>query len=149
MIRVETTRFGTLEIPEATVIDFPGGLVGFPSETRFAFLQGKETDEIAHLQSLFTPSIALPVIDGATFGSAYPQPSAAELARGAGLPDGNLAVLVTIAATDVKQALCANLLAPIVVDLTSRRAAQVVLDPRQYSTSTPVAVKVASEPGVA
>jgi flagellar assembly factor FliW len=142
MIRVETTRFGTLEIPEATVIDFPGGLVGFPSETRFAFLQGSGTDEIAHLQSLRTPAIALPVIDGATFGAAYPRPEAAELARGAGLAEGNLAVLVTIAAAGVDQALCANLLAPIVVDLTSRKAAQVVLDPRQYSTATPVAVKI-------
>ncbi len=143
MIRVETTRFGTLEIPEATVIELPGGLVGFPSETRFAFLQGTGTDEIAHLQSLLTPAVALPVIDGATFGPAYPRPSAAELAHSAGLPEGNLAVLVTIAAAAVDQALCANLLAPIVVDLTSRKAAQVVLDPRQYSTATPVAVKVA------
>lgn len=138
MIRVETTRFGTLEIPAATVIDFPGGLVGFPSETRFAFLQGAGVDEIAHLQSLLTPAIALPVIDGSTFGPAYPHPGAAELAQAAGLPDGNLAVLVTISARSADQQLCANLLAPIVVDLTSRKAAQVVLDPRQYSTTAPV-----------
>jgi flagellar assembly factor FliW len=141
MMRVETTRFGTLEIPEATVIEFPEGLVGFPHETRFAFLQGNGSDEIAHLQSLRTPGIALPVIDGATFGSAYPRPDAAELARGAGLAEGNLAVLVTLAAAAADQSLCANLLAPIVVDLTARQAAQVVLDPRQYSTATPVSVK--------
>ncbi len=142
MIRIETTRFGTLDIPEATVIEFPGGLVGFPSETRFAFLQGEGEGEIAHLQSLLTPAVALPVVDGALFGPTYPRPGATDLAGAAGLSDGNVAVLVTLASGGAAGGLVANLLAPIVVDLTSRKAAQVVLDPRLYRTATAVSIAV-------
>jgi flagellar assembly factor FliW len=49
---------------------------------------------------------------------------------------------VTIAASGAADGLVANLLAPIVVDLTSRKAAQVVLDPRLYKTATAVALAV-------
>lgn len=137
MIVLEGTRFGTIDVDEQAVIELPAGLVGFPSETRFVLLRG-EGDGIGHLQSLRTPHLALAVIDGALVGADYPVPSAAALASEAGLGGADVAVLVPVVARRGEPDLRANLLAPIIVDATARRAAQVVLDPRRYTTAAPL-----------
>jgi flagellar assembly factor FliW len=48
-------------------------------------------------------------------------------------------VLVIVVARKDEARLMANLLAPIVVNATSGNGAQVVLDSKEYSTSTPIA----------
>jgi flagellar assembly factor FliW len=138
MNELNGTRFGTIRIEEEAMIHLPAGLIGFPSETRFALIRG-EDERLAYLQSLTTPHLALAVIDAAVFGAGYPEPDAQALASEAGLsPGAELAVLVPVALRDGEGRLVGNQLAPIVVDSTTRRAAQVVLDPRRYSTTAPV-----------
>ena len=79
------------------------------------------------------------------FGTAYPDPNAPALASEAGLGDvPEIAVLVAVAQKPGDDRLYANLLAPIVVDAQSRRAAQVVLDPERYSTATLVPTEPAA-----
>lgn len=137
-MKIEGTRFGTVDVDDQAVIQLPSGLIGFAAETRFALLRFGTT-RLAYLQSLTTPNLALSVVDAAVFGDAYPQPRAAELAVNAGLGQSeDLAVLVPVAVRGLENRLFANLLAPIVVDAASRRAAQVVLDPERYSTSVPL-----------
>jgi flagellar assembly factor FliW len=137
-MKIEGTRFGTVDVDDQAVIQLPSGLIGFAAETRFALLRFGTT-RLAYLQSLSTPNLALSVVDAAVFGEAYPEPRPAALASDAGLGDGSdVAVLVPVAMRFGDDRLFANLLAPIVVDAGSRRAAQVVLDPERYSTSVPL-----------
>jgi flagellar assembly factor FliW len=135
MIRIDNTRFGTIEIEEASVMHFSEGLVGFPNEKRFALIHNAN-EPIAHLQSLDTPAIALPVVDRHLFGKEYPSPGPAELARSAGLGGDDFIVLVPISKKN--QNVRANMLAPIIVNAGNRQAAQVVLDPQRYSTHAPI-----------
>jgi len=144
MSRLTGTRFGTLEIDDHAVIHLPAGLIGFPSETRFVLLRA-EHGRLAYLQSLITPPLALTVVDASVFGDGYPEPSAPVLAREAGLSGVDCAVLVPVARPDRDARLVANQLAPIVVDGT-RRGAQIVLDPRRYSTSAPMPASASSQP---
>ena len=137
MIRIDGTRFGSIDVDEATIFEFPAGLVGFPHETRFALLHGGG-EPVAHLQSLRSPHVALVVVDRLAFGPEYPNPNAAELAASVGLGQDDPVVFVPIAVRAGAPQLYANLLAPIVIDATARRAAQVVLDPRVYSAWTKV-----------
>ena len=37
-MKLETTRFGTLDIEEKQILEFPDGLYGFEKETRFTLL---------------------------------------------------------------------------------------------------------------
>lgn len=134
MTQLAGTRFGTLDVEEQSVIHLPSGLIGFTAETRFTLLRFGAT-RLAYLQSLTTPELALSVVDAAVFGKDYPHPPAPDLAAEAGLgaPE-DVAVLVAVASRPGDERLYANLLAPIVVDAETRRAAQVVLDPERYST---------------
>lgn len=135
MIRIEGTRFGTIEVDDDGTVELPQGLVGFPDETRFVLVPPKQGGRVAYFQSLKTPLLALAVVDASVFGPDYPSPAPSELAADAGLGP-EISVLVAIAERD--RGLTANLLAPIIVDLETRRGAQVVLDPRKFSAFTPI-----------
>ncbi len=139
MIRSFKTRFGAMDIDDSKAIHFPTGLIGFPQETLFVLLEGKPGRAVSYLQSLRTPGLAFPVIDGGTIGDDYPQPTPTELAAGVGIETNEPAVLIVVAAAGSPPTLFANLLAPIIVDAGERRAAQVVLDPVRYSAAFRIA----------
>jgi flagellar assembly factor FliW len=145
MIQVQATRFGAIEVEERDVIEMPAGLIGFASETRFVLLRSDPEAKVAFLQSVKTPHLALPVVDGGHFGASYPSPPPAELAASIGLDTDDVTLLVAVARAAGEPALRANLLAPIVVSGRTHRAAQVVLDARVYSASTPVSFKASDE----
>lgn len=130
MIRLEKTRFGTITLDESTQIRFARGLVGFSSENRFALLE-RERGPIAYLQSLNTPSLALPVIDARHLQPAYPDASD-DLAAKAGIGAEDSLVLVVLAIDPLDGTLRANLLAPLVIDAKNRNGAQIILDPEKY-----------------
>lgn len=138
-MRLEGTRFGEIELEDSKAIVFPRGLIGFPEARRYVLLERGSRGPVAWLQSLDTPELAFPVIDGVTIGGSYPEPAPAKLAHEAGISESQLAILVVVAAEKGK-GLVANLLAPLVVDLESRSGAQVVLDPRKYSAAAPLSV---------
>jgi len=138
-MQIEGTRFGHIEIDNAKVITLKSGIIGFPTETRFVLLKTKPDSAVSWLQSLATPSLAFPVVDGGAIMPSYTNSDFAELAKQASLQNEELSVLVIVVARKDESRLMANLLAPIVVNAESGTGAQVVLDTKEYSTSTPIA----------
>lgn len=140
MIRLNGTRFGEIEVDEGGAVAFPNGLFGFADAKRFVLLEPRAArTHVAWLQSLDFPELAFPVMEGASFGPAYPEPSPPELANDAGLGSHDITVLVVVAANGPSR-LVANLLAPLVIDLENRVGAQVVLDHRRFSPAASVNV---------
>lgn len=137
MIRIEGTRFGDIELDDTRTIVFTRGLVGFPDAKRYVLLEPQSRGRVAWLQSLQSPELAFPVVDGASLPAGYPDPPPSQLAHDAGLGASELAVLIVVAVRK-GQGLVANLLAPLIVDLETRSGAQVVLDPRKYSAAVPL-----------
>ena len=135
MLTIEGTRFGDVSVPNEAIIHFPRGLIGFAAEDRFVLLERGPKSQIGYLQSVTTPKLCFPVVDGAVAGKDYPRPTAPELARDVGLSADDVAVLVVVAVSSPDKPLKANLLAPIVVDATSRTGAQVVLDHRRFTAA--------------
>ncbi len=141
-MKIENTRFGTIEFDEARAIEMPAGLIGFPKETRFILLEPPTGRVIAWLQSLVSPELAFPVLGAIAFGEDYPSPDVRELGRRAHLersPDDEFTALVVVASPRGKGRI-ANLLAPIIVNIGARVAAQVVLDADVYSYAEPLEV---------
>lgn len=137
MINLPGTRFGNIEVDEGSEIQFPQGLFGFPDAHRYALLYPGGTGRVAWLQSLDVPALAFPIVEGSALGPNYPEPSAAKLAQEAGLNSSEPTVLVIIAAQK-GGGLIANMLAPLVIDMDSRKGVQLVLDPTVYSADTPL-----------
>lgn len=134
-MNIESQRFGSLEINEEELLSFPTGVIGFPNEHRFALVPHHGSGYIAWLQSATTPELAFPVVSAHAFGEQYPDVSVAGAASEAGVdgPEDSLAVMVVLCALSGQPA-TVNLLAPIVVNATTRHGAQVILEGTRFST---------------
>lgn len=70
MIKVKTTRFGEISIPEYKVITFKDGIPGFPDSRRFVILDHKDTP-LKWLQSLDDPDLAFLIAEASSIEPAY------------------------------------------------------------------------------
>ena len=70
-MKVNTTRFGTLEIDESTLLTMPRGPLGFEEQTRFCLIQHRPGAPFRWLQSTEDPGLAFPVMDPSEFFSNY------------------------------------------------------------------------------
>jgi flagellar assembly factor FliW len=109
---VESSRFGTLEIEESAVIEFPTGLIGLGS-TRWALVGDTTDGPFQWLHSLEDGTLALPVTNPWAFFPDY----AVELsdADTAKLGADEATVLVTVRAGAELSDFSANLRAPILI----------------------------------
>lgn len=123
-ITIDSTRFGTIEVPEEGVIDFPFGLIGIEGR-RYALLNQDDDSSFAWLHSLDDPTFALPVMNPwQVFVDYEVEISDGEAAR-IGLSDpSNTSVYVTVRATSDPKDCSVNLRAPIL--MTEGRGFQVI-----------------------
>ncbi len=145
-MKLESERFGTLELPDGDAIRFPSGLVGFPREQEFVLLRREGSDLVAWLHSTASPALAFPVVSAHGFGAAYPDvplPSAALATVGGSAEE--VAVLAVLSAPSGGPA-TVNLMAPLIVNAATRIGVQVLLDGTRFSTRE-LYVTEASEAG--
>ena len=134
-MKIQSERFGTIEFAPEEIIEFPQGIIGFRQERQFALVPHGASGLLAWLQSVKTPALALPVVSAHAFGSEYPDVDLAALCEAAGLGSDveNLAILVVLCAPRHQPA-TVNMLAPIVVNADTRKAAQIFLDGSRFTT---------------
>ena len=143
-MEIETTRFGTLQVPEDQVIDMPCGILGFPEDKRYVLFNHQEGSPFFWLQSMDHGALAFAVIDSFLVKPDYelhlsPEDTALlQMERG----DGALREIQSMAIVNISRqeprVITANLLGPVVINRGKRIAKQVVLDPKNYSHRYPI-----------
>lgn len=114
-ITLNSARFGTLEIADDGVIEFPLGLIGIESH-RYALLAQGEGSSFIWLHSLDDPSFALPVMSPwPVFVDYAVEISDGEAERIGITGDDETAVYVTVRASDDPDDCSVNLRAPILI----------------------------------
>ncbi len=68
-MRIDTTRFGSLDVEEKDLISFPCGMVGLPELSEFVIFDGPEP--FKWLQSTMRPEIAYVISDPSLFAPQY------------------------------------------------------------------------------
>ncbi|QGG47485.1 flagellar assembly factor FliW domain protein [Heliorestis convoluta] len=132
---IETTRFGQIEVKDEEVYHFFKGLPGFPDEKAFVFLPYQPDSPFAFLQSTRTPELTFLLVDPFVFFPGYEVKLKDDMVEALGLSEENPAQawsIVTI--PDQFEKMTANLMAPIVLNVKERKAAQVVLERKEYTT---------------
>lgn len=115
MTTIQSTRFGTLDIPAADTLEFPLGLIGLGG-LRYTVLDPKPGSDFFWLHSLEDPALALPVVDPRRFFSPFALDLAPEESERIGVPDPNSAQLyVTVRTAPDPADIVANLRAPLLV----------------------------------
>lgn len=135
-IKVNSARFGEVEINEEQVITFPSGIAGFDMLKNWCLLHLDDAPDYNWLQSLEEPGIALLLADPDELFENYvadvreEQVTDLEL-NAAGEP--SLVMRVVLKWDEDKGAFFANLRAPIIFNLDNRLAVQVILQKAEYS----------------
>ena len=136
VLRVPTTRFGTIEAEEDLIITFPDGLIGFESLLRYVVVHSDESSAFRWLQALDSPAVAFPVLEPRQFRPDYaPMISDAD-ARFLELTETTPAltfVIVTVPSHNPR-AMTANLLGPLVINVLTRRGKQVIVQDEGFTT---------------
>jgi len=111
-VTVESSRFGTLEIEEGAIIEFPAGLIGLGGR-RWAVVSKDPNGPFAWLHSLEDPALALPITNPWGFFADYEvELSDADSDR---VDAGDVTVWVTVRAGSELADFSANLRAPILI----------------------------------
>ena len=136
MRKVNTLRFGEVEVAEDKVVHFADGIPAFEDEHEFVIVPYDEESPYVFLQSLTTPDLAFLMTMPFVFFPEYEfelddeNQNKLELTR---QEDMLIYTLLTINGGKVKD-MTANLMAPVVVNTANMQARQVVLDRSSYTT---------------
>jgi flagellar assembly factor FliW len=134
---VETSRFGQLEVDEERLIRFEKGILGFPDQQAYALIQTADESGFYWLQAVDRPDLAFVVCDPRLFVPDYVVPVKLEELSQIGLSDPSAAQVFTVV-NKVDDMLTGNLQGPLVVNVETREARQLVLSDRRYSTRHPL-----------
>lgn len=133
MIKLNSSRFGDLEVDEGDVINFPVGIPGFEEKHKW-ILVGEEDNAIMWLHSADDGSLALPVTTPEAVKSDYNAKIPREALEQIGETDMKDVVLLIVVAIPPGRPwdMTANLRAPIVVNMETRTAAQAISLNEEY-----------------
>jgi flagellar assembly factor FliW len=136
---IDLPRFGEMTYAETDVIAFPWGLPGFPTSRRWLLLSLETQPGFVWLQSLDEVKTALPTIDPCLVFEDYDPKLPAYAFVALEVKDAaDFTTLCVVVVTENAEEMTVNLMAPIIVNLRTRRARQVLLDNSSYSVREPI-----------
>lgn len=147
-MQVETTRFGTIDVQDAEIIDFPDGVPGFRGKHQMVLvgagdLLGVDGDHDHHtlywLQDVNDPDLAfLTTVPWVAYPD-YDIDIDDAAVDGADPEDLCVLVMVTIRRDGTRAVLTTNLLAPVVIDTERQVGQQIILQNGDWPVQAPLA----------
>jgi flagellar assembly factor FliW len=139
MLSVPTKYFGILSCREEAIFEFPRGLPAFEDEKRFVLIELRENSPLVFLQSLLQPTLcflAFPIlVVDRQYGLAVPGEDLAALDLDPHRQPALGAEVLALALLSLHDGFSptANLMAPVVLNLKTRRGLQAIRQDQVYS----------------
>lgn len=138
---INTRVFGEVTIDDEKIIHFENGIIGFPDMQDFALIHDADKGDnagIRWMQSVQEPNFAMPVMDPLIVRPDYNPVVDDELLKPLGELDvDELLILVTVTVPKDLTKMSVNLMAPMVINVTERKACQIILD-GDYEVKFPI-----------
>ncbi len=135
-VTIESTRFGTIEVPDDGVIEFPAGLIGLTG-SRYALVAKEEDSAFLWLHSVDDPSLALAVTNPFQFFPEYEVMLSDSEASRIGITSPDQAdVFVTVRTAPELENFRCNLRAPLLV--SAGRGFQVINEAEDAPVRAPL-----------
>ncbi|MHB8090680.1 MAG: flagellar assembly protein FliW [Syntrophales bacterium] len=132
-MKINTTRFGDIDVNEAEFIVMKGAILGFEQLKRFVLLQNNEKTYLWWLQSVDDPAVAFVVVNPLPVKPDYaPAFTEGDLELLDIKEDKDIAILAIVTVRSNPLKITANLRAPILINAEKRTASQVVLGNSDY-----------------
>ncbi len=138
-MKCQSTRFGTFEVNDDTLLVFPSGILGFPDWTKYVLLDHDTDAPFKWLQCVEEPQLAFVILDPALFKPDYqvtiPTDALIEIQK-QGDDELSVVTILTIPSDD-PTAVTANLRGPLIMNHRTRLCKQLVL-PEDLPTRYPL-----------
>jgi flagellar assembly factor FliW len=132
-MRVETSRFGAIEVDDREILTFTHPIIGFQEFRRFVLKRGASAVDVSWLQSMDSGELAFMLMDPRAVVPAYAVAlGAGELAELAVQSVSELEIYTLVVAEAGTTRIRTNLKAPILVNPRQRLAKQTILDRSDY-----------------
>ena len=145
---IETKYFGTMSYLTESVFEFPFGLPAFEQEHQFVFIEIAECAPLVFLQSLNRPSLCFLALPVSSVEPEYRLEMSSDDRAALELSPEAPAVaeILALALVSIHDGFpaTANLMAPIVVNIRTRRALQAIRMDQRYSHQHPVRLQESS-----
>ena len=138
-MKFSSTRFGSLEVPDSSILTFPSGILGFPDWSRYVILDHDTDAPFKWLHCVEEASLAFVILDPSVFYANYQVEISAEVlteVKGTAADALTLAVILTIPSEDAG-GVTANLRGPLLMNPETRLCKQMVLSD-EYPTRYPI-----------
>jgi len=140
-VKLLTTRFGTVEVPDKDVLFFSLGVLGFPEVRRYVMLDHGQNTPLKWLQAVDKPELAFPMVPATDLVQDYhitvsPDDLAALAMES---PDELQAFVILTIPNGAPERTTANLKAPIVMNPATHLARQVLVE-QDYPIRYPLPV---------
>ncbi len=133
-MKIESTRFGTLDVAPEQIIHFPYGIPGFLDEKVFVHLLHDENSPFSFLQSTTDADLSFLLVDPFPFIPDYEFVLEDELAEALELSQESPPQVFLMGTVKEKiTEMTVNLLAPIIVNRGKGMGRQIILDKTEYS----------------
>jgi flagellar assembly factor FliW len=131
-MQIETTRFGTIDIEESQLFQFPMGLLGFSGLKRYVVLDHSEDSPLKWLQSVDDGSLAFIITDPLFFVPGYRVSARRSELEVIKADEDQLVLSVIMTVPENPQDMSANLMAPLIFNMKNRSAMQYVLTKQKF-----------------
>ncbi len=127
-MKINTTRFGELEVDKKDIIEFAEGLLGFENLTKFFVVDPGDQTLILWLQSVDNAQTAFPIIEPKIFQPNYMVKLLPVELNSLSLENlSNASVYTVLTIPQNVTEMSANLKAPIIINNKTKAARQIVL----------------------
>lgn len=141
-MKVKTRICGEIEVKDDKVVDMVGGLIGFETLKKFVLINDddeKDKKGVMWLQSVENGDIALPTMDPSIVYSSYKPSIPEEILAGLGNFDKDeYLILVALTVPKKIEDMSVNLKAPIIIDVDTLNACQVIIDNEDCPVKYPI-----------
>jgi len=130
---VESTRFGTLEVPTDKIVRMEKPILGFESLRRFCLVEVEELNPFMWMQSTDNPSVAFLVVNPLVFYPDYRvKINSNEIAELKVNNAGSVETYVIVTVPEEPSKMSLNLQGPILINTENNLAKQLVLVDSEY-----------------
>jgi flagellar assembly factor FliW len=138
-MKINTSRFGEIEVDRQSVVDMPEGMLGFAEFKQFVLIRHTEGSPFLWYQAVDEPNLAFVMIDPFIFFPDYEVVLAREDLDALEVEElGSLAVFSVVVIPENPEDMTANLRGPVLINVEKRIARQVVLNDERYSPHQPI-----------
>lgn len=139
-MKINTLRFGEIEVEEERIFEFVLPIIGFQDVKKFVILDLNKDSFFKWLQSVEDPTLAFPIVSVFSLNVDYSVDLQDSVVEKLKIENVESLLVMNIASIPQEnpQGTTLNLLAPLIFNLNERIAGQVILSGSGYDISFPL-----------